>query len=217
MDLLLRGKYVLTSAAQRDARRADGRRGPRPWRQRRRGRGLARRSDEAIRRRGSSATASSCCMPGLVDAHSHGRAISPDPEGRAQRLSREQPPRLGDHADLRPRADGGARRRPSRAQRVHHDPPHGLRYGGPPGASTSASARSAPTSTAASASPSRRACATSTSSCSTPTPSSAPCRRTCAPSRSRSSTSTARPWSATTSSSSTSSTARSTPKTPASC
>jgi len=40
-------------------------------------------------------------MPGLVDAPATARA-EPDPEGRAQRLSREQPDRLDVHAVFEP-------------------------------------------------------------------------------------------------------------------
>ena len=80
MDLLLRGKYVLTSAAQRDAGvltdaavlvRGDSIEEVGDWHTLRRGHPQARIVGNGKQ----------LLMPGLVDAHSHGRAISPIQKG----------------------------------------------------------------------------------------------------------------------------------------
>ena len=156
MELLLRGKYVLASAAETRVLTDAA-----VWVS---GDTVAEVGDwSALRQAHPDArvvgNGKQLLLPGLIDAHSHGRAISPVQKGVLNDYLENN---LLDWAIMPPfdpelTAALGV---------VRH-----VRSGGTTidrGRSTSASAPSAPISTAASGWPSHRACAMSTSWCSTP-------------------------------------------------
>ena len=133
MDMLVRGRHVITDPAVGDPGVLEDGAVAGLGLPDRRGRGLGRAPPAASPRAGGGQ------RPAAADAGAGRRPQSrpgaePDPEGRAQRLPGEQPARLGVHAGLRPGADGRARRLAPPAERLHDDPSHGLRHGGPAGA-----------------------------------------------------------------------------------
>ena len=156
-------------------------------------------------------------MPGLVDAHSHGRALSPIQKGVLNDYLENN---LLDWAFMPvfdPELMAALGRLAPPAERLHDDPPHGVRHGGPAGARPLREGHPHLPATAVSGSPSRPGCGTWTSWCWTPWPSSRRCRRTSRPSPSPWSTSTPSGWRRSTSRCSRICTGASRPRTRACC